>query len=454
LPEGQRDSKIDPKGKTLSASLAQQNFSVREERRREMGVLGYLSFVVLLFTSPGSAKNLKDLALEKSRGGNYEGAISILEEALKESPKDPEIYYYLGRFTHYFCYDSRPLSGFDISWSDKILRYLRKAVSLKPDYGDALYFIGAEHGARFWMAMREGNTEKMKRELIEGREEGGYPDWLLEYGENLLRSCERDAILLVAGDAETNAAIYLQLVKKFRTDVTVIPFALLERPWYVLLLKRGIEGVLRSCPISWTEEQILDMHPYKWKGRKISIAVSGEILQKLGLEGEDSVFLWDVEPDLESQSKSFLSPGKALLLDIVESNGWKRPIYLSLSCAHSIDLGLDDYLQLCGLAYRFLPVNVEEHNLTLNEGSIENVLMNPKNLENLSDLKKHNMPRISGMLNYYRYVLLTLAKAYYEKGEKERARGVIERMEELIPEDVLPISPGMTRFIEKIKSLR
>lgn len=52
------------------------------------------------------------------------------------------------------------------------------------------------------------------------------------YGRDMLSSLEKDAILVVIGDINTFSLNYLQLVQKFRTDVTVITTEKLNFSWY------------------------------------------------------------------------------------------------------------------------------------------------------------------------------------------------------------------------------
>ncbi len=133
---------------------------------------------------PAQEVNLKQKAAAEFQRGDYPKAISLLKQAVAESPNDAEVYYYLGYYTHYLCYDSRPLTGYSERKSDEILGYLHKAVELNPGYGNAYYFIGAEYGVRAWNAMRRRDINKMRKEIRTGREQGGYPDWLIGKIEN------------------------------------------------------------------------------------------------------------------------------------------------------------------------------------------------------------------------------------------------------------------------------
>ena len=84
---------------------------------------------------------------KKSLKEQYHAAIALLEKAVKKTPEDAEIWYYLGWFNHYLASDSRPLTGCDyLTHSQKVFEYLNEAIRLNPQYGDALYFYAAECG--------------------------------------------------------------------------------------------------------------------------------------------------------------------------------------------------------------------------------------------------------------------------------------------------------------------
>jgi tetratricopeptide (TPR) repeat protein len=122
----------------------------------------FFIFVYLLSLSSLCAQeiNFKEQAISAFRKGDLNHAVELLEQAKNTHPNDAEIYYYLGYFSHYLAYDSRPLIGHDKNYSDRILIYLNKAVELDPNFGDAYYFIGAEYGARAIQYLQEGNEDK------------------------------------------------------------------------------------------------------------------------------------------------------------------------------------------------------------------------------------------------------------------------------------------------------
>jgi tetratricopeptide (TPR) repeat protein len=408
-------------------------------------IILYISICTSIYAQES---DLKQLAIDEFKKANYQKAVELLKQTMIEGTTDAEVYYYLGYFTHYLCYDSKPLPGYDMKNSDQILKYLDKAIELNPKYGDAYYFKGAEYGARAHRKMQIGDIDGAINQLVLGKKNGGYPDWLIEYGKNILKTCEKDAILFVGGDAEANPVQYLQLVENYRNDVTVIPVCLLDRPWYVRMIKNGILNLQAAAPISWSDEQIFNMHPYKWKANTIEVKIPKDIQVKYDIE--ENVFEWNLKPDLKRESKEFLSPIGAVLTDILETNQWERPVYFSIACHPWMYYGLNNYFQLCGTTWKLLPVKTTDNEYKINSGVIEKVFMDESNYKCLTTIVDTNMPRASGILNNYRVVLFRLCENYFEKGNKIKARAVLNAMENNISDKYVPLG----FFEEQIASMK
>jgi hypothetical protein len=148
---------------------------------------------------------------------------------------------------------------------------------------------------------------------------GGIPEWMAEYGENLLRSCGRDAILFTGSLVDTNAAWYVQFVLRKRPDVSVIPLGFLDQPWFVSTV-RSMHGI----------------HP-GWKGW---------LPEPGGMDSRD--FL---SGSFRSMPDTVLRPFHALLRD----NAWKRPVYLSSAISPEFTNAMADRIQVSGCAFRLMP---------------------------------------------------------------------------------------------------
>jgi len=413
------------------------------------GINTFLIIFIFGIILNGQTTNLKKEAVELGKQGNYLRAIEILEKAKLENPNDPEVYYYLGYFTHYLEYDSRPLIGYNIEYSNKVLDYFYKAIELKPDYGDAYYFIGAEYGARALKALQDEDIESCKLSYKKSFESKAFPDWLIEYGKNILKSCDSNGILFVGGVAEFNPIKYLQIIEKYREDVTVIPFGLFNRPWFVEKLRIGVEGLIKPLPLSLTKEQIFDMHPYKWDTLTIEIPISEKLKKEFELP-KNELMKWRIYPNLETDGKSFLDASRAVLMNIVETNNWERAIYFSLGCNPSFFSGLNEYLQLNGINYKVPPFNLKGTKYEINSDNISEILLNENNVKYFNDVTIHNMPRVSKILINYYVVLYKLALYYKEQNQIDRIIKLTEFVNKNLQTDIFPQSKNIIKEIEEL----
>ncbi len=410
------------------------------------------SIIILLSINvnvSGQVSDYKQKGLDEGKNRNFPLAISYLKQALEKNPNDPEIYFHLGKYSHYIVYDSRPFPEKGDEWSkNEIIKNLEKAIELKPDYGYAYYFLGAEYGARALEALKNGDVQQFKSELINGKKSGGYPDWMLEYGRNLLNSCEKNAILFLSGDLQVNAVFYVQLMEEYRKDVLPIPPFLLARPWYAKLLKKGIPGVWDKAPISWTEDNILDMHPYQWRNQIVEIPISDSCMKIYNIPTQNKTMKWELKPDIGKYS---LDAGTALLSNIIETNEWTRPIYFSSGPPGSI-YDLNDYFQITGITNKLLPFKTVNTEFRYDLSSTERVLLDPSSYINFPDLAIHDLSYATDFFPYnYRKLLLDLAQYYFSNGNPQKALSIIEKMEEFMPESVYPTPGYLLQEIDRLK---
>jgi len=397
----------------------------------------FLTAMVISVCSFSQTISLKEQALEKFKAEHYDEAINLLEQALKQSPNDAEIYYYLGWFNHYRAYDSRPLKGYNYAYSEQIFEYLDKALELNPNYGDAKYFYSAECGSLAMAEMKNYNAEKVKYYYELAFKKGTFPDWLVEYGRNYLNTCEKDAILFAGGDGDFNICSYLQICENFRTDVTVIPIGLTDRPWYVDFLKNGLEKTVRKINVNLTEKQIMDIHPFKWRETNVYIDILPADRIKFGLP-EDFKMEWVVAPDLQSwrmhskiegeeaTRRTLLSPQRAILLQIVEDNFSERPIYFTNSAEPTLYGGLNEYFQNCGLVSKLTPIKTKD---TKNQIDIPKLqqLLRTENLTCYKNVKKNDFPRISKVvMSGYFFALVSLADNYRNLRREKELKQLID----------------------------
>lgn len=406
---------------------------------------------ILSSLSEAQPSGWKEDAQKAIESGTYRDAISLLRRVVDQSPAAAEAYYFLGFATHYLSYDSLPMSNAAIEKnSDDALEYLRRAASLDPLLGDAFYLIGAEYGARFLRRMRTGDLEGMRTELRRADTDGALPAWLVEYNWNMLKSCAENAILFTSGDALAYPSWYLQYVKGVRSDVTVVPLALLGQSWYLLMMLDGTEVIPSPLTIGWDETQALSTGPYKWKTNTVEIELTDEVCEHYGVE-QLGPLRWIVEPDFSrlGSEKTYLTKGVAALIDVLQANKWQRPVHFAFGIEPE---GLRPYLQMRGLTYKLLPVQVGGSVPALDIEVTEALILDDANFRQLPTLTAKSYRRIGSLPINYRAVFVALLEHYYNTGQLKKAEPLITQLRETLPERILPMEPGMVKWLELIET--
>ena len=200
---------------------------------------------------------------------------------------------------------------------------------------------------------------------------GLYHPFDLNFGYNLLSSCEPHAILFTNGDNDTFLAHYLQYGRGYRKDVRVICLTYLNADWFIYLLGK-----------SWIESPRLPFSlPEKyWKGSEKQIKYVGEkksidltlpthkerllkdgIVNSSELEGitGDSLTL---EISTRGGVRRYFELKDTVLIHLIDEvakDEWQRPIYFAVTADPSHFMGLDNFLRQEGIALRLLPVRNE-----------------------------------------------------------------------------------------------
>ncbi|MDQ1332077.1 MAG: hypothetical protein QG576_111, partial [Bacteroidota bacterium] len=307
---------------------------------------------------------------------------------------------------------------------------------------------------------------------------------------NYLESCAPDAILFTNGDNDTFPLWYAQEVEGKRTDVRVCNLMLLNTDWYIeqmknkayesdplpvtLPVKKYYDGINNQVFIVEKTKDPVDISTViDWvnsenKGTKVQISAS-EILDiiptrtiRIPIDKKKVLESGTVKPedssrvvpyiDIRLKGSSILK-SQLIVLDILAHNDWKRPIYF-VTGYHNDALGLEEYFQLEGLAFRLIPIR-SVNNSWLDYGRIDtdilyDNIMNKFVWRGANDKKvniDHNHKRtiivIKARQNYAR-----LAKALSGEGKNEKALAVLDRCMEVLPLEKLPYDSYVPDLIE------
>lgn len=310
----------------------------------------------------------------------------------------------------------------------------------------------------------------------------------VDFAKNLLNSCAPNAILFTGGDNDTFPLWYVQEVEGFRTDVRVCNLSLLGTDWYIDQMKRKTY-LSEALPIS------LDKNNYAFGKNDIvpfyeipSVKAGINLKEYLGLVKQEnkaiqvpltsgdmtsilpsSVLFLPVDAEavkkmniIKSDLVPFVSDsiswtiGKGdlyksdlIMLDIIASNDWKRPIYFSSTLGGSSYLNLKEYMQLEGYAYRLLPVKVPgASDGYVNADVMYNNMMTKMFWRELDNPNTYyDNTYLGSPVATARIAFLRLTGQLIADGRKDEAKKAIERSLSTMPDKSIPYDQFSANFI-------
>ncbi|RIW12912.1 DUF2723 domain-containing protein [Algoriphagus lacus] len=221
----------------------------------------------------------------------------------------------------------------------------------------------------------------------------------VDSARNFLASCAPNAILFTGGDNDTFPLWYVQEVENFRTDVRVIVLSYFDTDWYVEQMTRPVNESA-ALPFSLTPERyqkgtndvlyVMEQENLNAisAAEYLNLLNSGSDLLKMKTGGKsvvnmvpsrnlilevDSSFVANDEivptqfkdlfaPQMNLQVKGqYVTKGTLMLIDLIVSNNWERPIYFNNTSLASIGINVQDHVVMEGMTYRLLPVRKPDY---------------------------------------------------------------------------------------------
>ncbi|MCX6183193.1 MAG: DUF2723 domain-containing protein [Bacteroidetes bacterium] len=137
---------------------------------------------------------------------------------------------------------------------------------------------------------------------------------------------------------------------------------------------------------------------------------------------------------------------KLMVLDLLATNDWKRPIYFSSTVGTENFFGLQNYFRKEGLAYRLTPINYggsqRDFGYTDSKILYDNV-MNKFHLENFKDTTIYIDEQNGNLSNNYRMLMEGLAEQLIMEGKKDSAVKVLDKIVDIMPNKNFPYDDYM-----------
>jgi len=314
----------------------------------------------------------------------------------------------------------------------------------------------------------------------------------LDFAVDYLESCAPNAILFTNGDNDTFPLWYAQEVEGYRTDIRVVNLSLLNTDWYIDQMKRkayesdpvpfnvpevkyrqGTRDIVLLQPDPRLKDKFIDAkQAIKFAfddkntlpvggGDKLSYIPTKKFELKvdkakvLSLENgtvqpEDSALV--VDKIQWTINKSYLLKNQVMVLLLLAENDWERPIYFAVTTGKDSYLGLQNYFQLEGLAYRLVPIKTANKNPNLSGRVATDIMYN-----NLMNKFRWGNMDLDGvfidennrrMTTNLRLQFSNLSTALIEEGDDERAIKTLDKSIAVMPDKNVPFTRVLLPSIE------
>ena len=299
-----------------------------------------------------------------------------------------------------------------------------------------------------------------------------------DFGANYLESCEPNAVIFTNGDNDTFPLWYAQEVEGIRTDVRVCNTSYLQTDWYINQMKKqAYESA--PLPISWQPEdyvqgtrdaayifplteksidlktaldfvrsndpkfkkipgisQALDYIP----SQTITYAVDSAAVVAQG--ALDPAYLPFIQPELtiDLKGKDVLGKQELIILDMLQTNNWNRPIYYAITVSPDQFVKLDPYFQQTGMAYQIVPMATQGTVRAINTERMYDNVMHKFKWGGVNTPGVYLDENVMRMCKSYRIALFSkLAAALIAEGKNEQAVEVLDKGMEVLPPVNVPL---------------
>ena len=293
-----------------------------------------------------------------------------------------------------------------------------------------------------------------------------------------LDSCAPNAILFTNGDNDTFPLWYVQEVEGYRTDVRVVNLSLLNTDWYIDQQRRAAyDGEAVPFSFEWNQyvqgtRDVLYYRDMGVKGRwdvkdfiEFTKRDDSQVKFKTGGNKElplypqknlrisidkDAVLANGVVDEADSAKivdyidwnwkSNVITKRDLMVIDLIANNDWTRPIYFSITVGNSPKayFWLNDYFQLEGMAYRFVPVYNKSAASGIDYGTVNTEIMydnliNKFSYGNMEDPEVY-LDETNRRLSYnLRTIFGRLANQFIIEGNNEKAVEVLDFAMEKMP---------------------
>lgn len=289
-------------------------------------------------------------------------------------------------------------------------------------------------------------------------------------GANYLNTCEENAVLFCNGDNDTFPVWYNQEVEGVRTDIRSCNLSYIQTDWYIDQMKRGYYESA-PLPIDWEQKEYMDgrldvarvtnereyillsdalkllKQGYKAENgigtvpsQTLVIPVNRDEVVKNGVLAADDSTIVDA---MVIKLGSMLRKSDIMMLEMINSGHWERPIYISSTVGEEFYPALQKYMQLEGYAYRIVPA---ERNQGIDVDKCYDAFINKFKYGNMNDPEIYIDENTMRTCKTMRIYISELANALINQGDTVRTKEVLDFCVEQIPFATVPYDYSSNRI--------
>ena len=308
---------------------------------------------------------------------------------------------------------------------------------------------------------------------------------------NYFMSTDPQAILITHGDNDTFPLWYIQEVEGVRLDARVMNTSLLGIDWYIDQMQwkqydaepihfttprinylygtndyvHIIDRFNRPIPLKdaialfndpRVKVNIYGREECYLASRQLALPVNKENALKYGIVSpQDADKMLDTLYLNLPAGKNFLEKTELMILDMLSTYEWDRPIYF-FTQGGALEIGIREYLQFDGYTYKFVPIKSRTTLTEINQIDADRMYDRIMNVYSYDSFSKdffvdyQNLSTFNGVSSQ-RFVFVQTAIALFNKGEKEKAVQVLDRMEETFPDRNFPYnSSAAVQYVNEL----
>ncbi len=336
-------------------------------------------------------------------------------------------------------------------YQHKAIVTFNRLVDQNPDYSTFIGSIKTKYSNEIMTAFLHLRNYQNEIEATKELKPGLYSPFQIELAKNTLKACGKNGILFTFGDNDTYPLLYIQAQLKFRQDIAIVNMSLLSTSRYINHFRQTI---LKSPPLPFSipaklikpNDKMLAILDHKSSAQSLKNII--ELIEKslmLPSDNESSyihlpthsfyttVGNQKIEWDIKN---NYIYRSHYMVLDIIYTNQFKRPIHFNQNGQPTNYVGLRPYLKLNGFVYELCAEKKEIMPYTngwVDPKTSFNYILNTYSWSGLNSITEHDRPQV----NNIRRTIHQIANALIKNDQVKKAKIILDKCLILFPNDLI-----------------